>query len=33
MLSAVECSSHYCTACFDGSYPTPIPDEFDKFCF
>jgi amidophosphoribosyltransferase len=33
MLSAVECSSHYCTACFDGSYPTPIPEEFDKFCF
>jgi amidophosphoribosyltransferase len=33
MLSTVECGSNYCTACFDGNYPTPIPDGFDKFCF
>jgi amidophosphoribosyltransferase len=31
MLSCVEDSGNYCTACFSGNYPTPIPEDFDKF--
>lgn len=32
MLSTVEDGSRYCTACFDGNYPTAVPEEFDKYC-
>ncbi len=33
MLSTVQEPAQYCTACFDGKYPTPVPLEFDKYCF
>ena len=33
MLNTVQERSQYCTACFGGDYPTPIPLEFDKYCF
>jgi len=26
---AVSCPDSYCTACFDGKYPTALPSEFD----
>jgi len=32
MLSCVEHPEDYCTACFDGTYPTEVPAGFDKFC-
>jgi amidophosphoribosyltransferase len=33
MLGTVECQADYCTACFDGCYPTQVPSDFDKFRF
>jgi amidophosphoribosyltransferase len=33
MLGAVENGSDYCTACFDGRYPTSVPSDFDKYRF
>jgi amidophosphoribosyltransferase len=33
MLNTVETGSNYCTACFDGCYPTLVPEEYDKFKF
>jgi amidophosphoribosyltransferase len=33
MLRTVDDGSLYCTACFSGNYPTPVPLEFDKFQF
>lgn len=33
MLQTVNDGSHYCTACFTGDYPTPVPKEFDKYKF
>ena len=33
MLSTVDNSSNYCTACFSGDYSTAVPDDFDKFKF
>jgi amidophosphoribosyltransferase len=32
MLGTVEKGSDYCTACFDGCYPTEVPTEYDKLC-
>ena len=33
MLRTVDDGSSYCTACFSGRYPTPVPVDFDKFTF
>jgi amidophosphoribosyltransferase len=33
MLQTVDDGSRYCTACFTGDYPTPVPKKFDKFDF
>ena len=33
MLSAVDSGDNYCTACFNGDYPTPVPSDFDKYRF
>ncbi len=33
LLNTVQDRTQYCTACFGGDYPTPIPLDFDKFCF
>ncbi|MBN2299283.1 MAG: amidophosphoribosyltransferase [Deltaproteobacteria bacterium] len=33
MLNTVQEKNQYCTACFGGDYPTPVPNEFDKCCF
>lgn len=33
MLTTVQDRDHYCTACFGGDYPTPVPSEFNKCCF
>lgn len=31
MLSTVDEPGSYCTACFNGDYPTAVPQDFDKF--
>jgi len=31
LLSAVKNPEDYCTACFTGNYPLPIPEKYDKF--
>ena len=28
---SVSCPDQYCTACFDGCYPTPLPAVQDKY--
>jgi len=33
MLQTVDDGSRYCTACFTGDYPTPVPENFDKYKF
>jgi amidophosphoribosyltransferase len=33
ILGTVEDGSAYCTACFDGNYPTPVPAGFEKYGF
>ena len=30
LKSSVSCPDHYCTACFDGNYPTALPSVRDK---
>jgi amidophosphoribosyltransferase len=30
LLSSVSHPEHYCTACFNGEYPTPLPEIQDK---
>ncbi len=31
LLKSVSRPDDYCTACFDGNYPIPVPSELDKF--
>ncbi|MGC9323363.1 MAG: amidophosphoribosyltransferase [Desulfomonilia bacterium] len=31
LLSTVDDPQNYCTACFTGEYPTPVPENFDKY--
>jgi amidophosphoribosyltransferase len=33
MLDTVDNGKDYCTACFNGNYPTPVPSDFDKYRF
>jgi amidophosphoribosyltransferase len=33
MLDTVQEKNQYCTACFTGNYPTPVPLDFDKYGF
>jgi len=33
LLKAVDHPQNYCTGCFTGEYPAPVPNGFDKEMF